>query len=108
MKKLQSLILLAFLLFTLIPFPDQVASAQTDYTTVTIQPDGTAGKDNYISSSSTGTNFGTATTLKVGEANNATMIGRGLIGFDLSGLPYDFNVISATLTLTVDQDLSDN
>lgn len=45
----------------------------------------------------------------VGENNNATSwVGRGLINFDLTSIPSNATIVSATLSLWTGNDLSDN
>lgn len=78
-------------------------------TTLTLQPDGTAGQDATIKSSGGGTgNFATDTTIVVGEWNAGSSIERTLIKFDLSSLPSDAVISSATLSLYALTDLSSN
>jgi YD repeat-containing protein len=75
--------------------------------TLSLQPNATDGADVYIIASSS-SNYGTASDLGVGEKNNATgSIGRSLIKFDLSSIPANATITSATLSLWTSQDLSD-
>ena len=77
--------------------------------TVTLQPDGTTGADASIMSSAATTNYGTAVEMGIGEANNATSrIRRSLIKFDLSAIPSDATITSATLSLWTSTDYSSN
>jgi RHS repeat-associated protein len=83
-------------------------AAPTVYTLV-LQPNGANGVDTYILKSDSTANYGTSADLGIGEKNNATdSVARSLIKFDLSSLPADATVVSATLSLWTSQDLSDN
>ena len=99
-------IMLAALISAAWPLSD--AYAQGDPIEVTIQGDGSAMKDTYIASSAPTTNNGSATVFAVGENNTASSVARGLLQFDLSGLPNDLTVVSATLSLWVSADHSNN
>lgn len=101
--------LLIALLAALVPaaIPAYDAQAQSEIIEVEIQPDGANMNDAHIVSTAATTNYGSSTELGVGESNAGSSVYRSLLEFDLTGLPYDMNVIAATLTLTVDQDLSD-
>jgi RHS repeat-associated protein len=73
------------------------------------QPDGTDGIDTYILNTSPTTNNGTAVVMWVGESNNAIdKVARSLIKFDLSSIPSNTTITSATLSLWTDADFSDN
>ena len=72
--------------------------------TLTLQPDGTAGKDSFIIDSTPTTNAGTNVNLRVGEENGQTVIRRGVIEFDLSSIPEGSQIVSAKLTLTLIND----
>jgi len=65
--------------------------------TMTIQPDATAGKDAYVYSPSSTTNFGSYTTLYAGA--RAMGICRSYLQFSLDALPDDAVIISARLGL---------
>jgi RHS repeat-associated protein len=76
--------------------------------TLTLQPNGADGVDTYILKGSPGSNYDLYTTLAVGEKNNATnSAARSLIKFDLSSIPADATIVSASLSLWTSQDLSD-
>lgn len=62
-----------------------------------LQPDATQGKDTYIHSGSPTFNYGTSTTL-VTTGGSPTR--RSFVQFDLSGIPANSHIVSATLTLT--------
>ena len=80
--------------------------ASTVYTLV-LQPNGTNGVDNYILKSAASTNYGASSDLGIGEKNSGTdSVGRSLIKFDLSSVPADATIVSATLSLWTSQDLS--
>ena len=75
--------------------------------TLTLQPDAAAGSDTYMLSSSATTNYGASNELGVGEANIATnIVGRSLIKFDLSSIPSNATITSATLSLWTNTDYS--
>lgn len=108
-NKISSAMLLIAMLAALVPaaIPAYDAQAQSELIEVEIQPDGANMSDAHIVSTAATTNYGSSTELGVGESNAGSSVYRSLLEFDLTGLPYDMNVITATLTLTVDQDLSD-
>lgn len=68
-------------------------------TTVSIQPDGTAGVDSFIESGSPTTNNGTSGVLQSGESSTATSTFRALLKFDLSGIPPTATINSASLVV---------
>jgi RHS repeat-associated protein len=73
------------------------------------QPDGTDGVDTYIENGSATSNYGTEVSLRIGESNNSTnKVHRSLIKFDLSSIPANATITSATLSLWTTGDLSDN
>lgn len=72
------------------------------------QPDGTAGKDSYITSGAATTNFGTNTNIGVGEDSGGANISRTAIAFDLSSIPSSNTTSAATLTTTITTDESSN
>jgi hypothetical protein len=77
--------------------------------TYTSQPDGTNGIDTYLQSISGTADFGKDVAIAVGENNNATgRVTRGVIKFDLSAIPSNATIVSATLSLWTANDLSDN
>lgn len=77
--------------------------------TFSTQPNEASGEDTYILKSATSTNFGTSFDLSIGEKNSTTnSTGRTLIKFDLSSIPADATIISATLSLWTSRDLSSN
>lgn len=109
MKKIPSIILLLVMLTSLIPTfqADAAPAAQTGETTAEIQPAAANVNDVLIQSDVGGTNpYGP---LGVGESNavGVTSIARTLINFDVSGIPYDMNVLSASLEFTVSADNAD-
>jgi hypothetical protein len=106
MKKLQSFIMLLLVVAMLIPAAP--VHAQGDPIEVEIQPDEASMSDTVLHAQSGTTNYATITTLNVGEANTAVSTQRSIVEFDLSGLPADMTVVSATLSLWVDADLSSN
>jgi RHS repeat-associated protein len=74
-----------------------------------LQPNGADGVDTYLLSSSPNANYGTSADMGIGENNNATnKYARSLIKFDLSSLPADANIVSATLSLWTSIDVSGN
>jgi len=106
-KYINSLLMLAALLAALIPTAQQTVHAQDEILTVTIQPNGSQMKDTQIING-VGGNFGSEVGFVVGEKNNDAIQSRALLQFDLSGFPANFEVVSATLTLTVIDDFSSN
>jgi hypothetical protein len=77
--------------------------------TLILQPNGATGIDSFIYSSSKTTNFGGASSMGVGEDNGANnRIARSLIQFNLSAIPANATITSATLSLWTSGDLSDN
>ncbi len=84
-------------------------TATSAVNTVTLQPNGTEGLDTFIFSSSAASNYGTLTYMGVGEDNSViNSVGRSLLKFDLSSLPANATITSATLSLWTDLDLSSN
>lgn len=75
--------------------------------TLTLQPDGTDGVDNFLNSAAPTTNYGTGTTMNIGELNSSAQVARALIKFDLSSLPPTSVVATATLCMTIAGDYSD-
>lgn len=68
---------------------------------VDIQPDGTAGKDAPIESSSPGTNYANDTRLTSGTFIFGTGNDRHLAQFDLSAIPGNVTITQAILRLTI-------
>jgi hypothetical protein len=68
-------------------------------TTFIAQPNATGGTDAWIASNAATSNYGTHTALHVGEDNGSISIRRGLIKFDLSGIPSNAVITSAILSL---------
>lgn len=65
--------------------------------------------DAYIDNGSATTNFGTETGRRIGEGNGSTNdLNRSLIKFDLSSIPSNATITSATLSLWTTNDLADN
>jgi hypothetical protein len=62
--------------------------------------DVTTYKDNYINNTDTNTNYGTNAYIYAGEsANSSNYVYRSLLQFDVSSIPSNSTIISATLTL---------
>lgn len=85
---------------------DMVVSTERSYPTWFMptdsqQPDATAGVDGVIRSSSATTNFGTSTTIRVGEVAGSAITDRGLFKPDLSGIPAGATIHSCMLSLMV-------
>ena len=76
--------------------------------TYSSQPDGTAGTDTTIRNDTPTGNYGTSTLFNIGEANSTAQVGRALIKFDLSSIPGNAVINSATLSLWQSADISDN
>lgn len=68
-------------------------------TTLTLQPDATEGKDAPIENTSPTSNFGTNTSLGVGEHATLALIDRSLLQFDISAIPAGATINSATLSI---------
>lgn len=101
------IVLLIALIVAGIATPTLLASP-TLADTFTTQP-GSSGVDNYISSYDVTDNFGNVNTLQIGETNAANnRVSRALIKFDLSGIPANATINSATLSLWQTAELSDN
>lgn len=65
-----------------------------------LQPDAAAGKDAQLVSTAPTTNYGTATSIWVGDTSNTVSESvRSLLAFDLSGIPAGATITSATLSL---------
>jgi hypothetical protein len=93
MRRLLGGLLVVVLVLAVIPY------APLHATTYSSQPDGTTGLDTLMQSDNPTTNYGTSTTLNVGEHNAATSKNRTLIFFDLSSIPANATINSATLSL---------
>lgn len=78
--------------------PARVWPVTLDPTTV-IQPDPTAGKDTYVQQSTPTTNYGTSTSLVVGDTTTASQATRSYLQPDLSSIPTGGAIISAQLEL---------
>lgn len=76
--------------------------------TETLQPDESNANDTYINANAVSTNFGTASVISVGEDSTTVDRYRTLIKFDLSNIPVNARIISATLSLRVAVDRSTN
>lgn len=76
--------------------------------TLTLQPDETSGWDTFIDSGNTTTNYGTGATIGVGDRVVNTDVYRTLIKFDLNEIPKNSTITSATLSLWVSADQSNN
>ena len=122
MRLARSLLAVALLLAVVIPVATNTQAAVTHHVviyagpalnpynadTYSSQPDGAAGTDTRITSSTPDTNSGTVAYLHIGEDNTSSSIRRTLITFDLSSIPADATINSATLSLWQEADLSDN
>ena len=67
--------------------------------TVTIQPDGTTGKDTYTSNKDGATNYGSSTVMQAGNFIAGDSVRNIFIEFDLSVVPSNANNIDASLGL---------
>lgn len=105
MKKYQSILLLLIMLATLVPAHGVQAQSTIE---VDIQPDGDSMKDTILVKEAPGFNAGGLDLLNVGEQSGELWTTRALLEFDLSGLPRDLSMTSATLTLTVKADQASN
>ncbi len=69
-------------------------------TTVTLQPDSTAGKDAWITSNAPNLNFGNyANFAAIAWSSGGDFISRGLLQFDLTSIPQNAIITSAKLSL---------
>ncbi|GAB1472091.1 hypothetical protein MASR2M66_29690 [Chloroflexota bacterium] len=98
---------------TFTPAPTQTSTPASTATptvyTLVLQPNGTDGLDTNIVSTSATTNYGTSADMGVGENNDSTnKYSRSLIKFDLSSLPANATITTATLSLWTSSDLSSN
>jgi len=98
-KNLHSFLLLVVIFSALIPARN--VAAQEGSITVDIQPDGDSMKDSFIYKELPGLNEGGNPVLSVGEPVGLERTHRALMEFNLTGLPMDLSVSSATLTLTI-------
>ncbi|MEK7784775.1 MAG: DNRLRE domain-containing protein, partial [Chloroflexota bacterium] len=87
--------------------PTPTATPSND-NTLTLQPNGTAGVDTRLASNLPNANYGTDDKLYVGESNQNSSVHRSLLRFDLSGIPANATITSATLSLWLTDDYSDN
>jgi len=85
----------------------QAQETQTQYV-YTSQPDAAAGKDVDIGTATSTYNRGVALILAGGEPSSIDAVNRILIQFDLSTIPGDAQIVSATLSLWAIQDYSLN
>src|SRR3972149_987632 len=76
--------------------------------TYTSQPEDVFGLDTYLSSATPTTNYETNASLFVGEMNTATDVRRAILQFDLSSIPANSVISSATLSLWTINDFSSN
>jgi hypothetical protein len=76
--------------------------------TYSSQPDEASSFDTEFSSAAQTTNNGNGNQIVAGEHNGLADIFRTLIKFDLSSIPSNATITSATLSLWVKQDISDN
>jgi hypothetical protein len=77
-------------------------------TTFIAQPNATNGCDSWIASNAATNNYGTHGGFHVGESNASISIRRGLVKFDLSGIPSNAVITSATLMLYKGESESSN
>jgi hypothetical protein len=82
------------------------AKASPNYSTYTNQPNETNGVDTYIAHYDQTFNFDNYDIIMVGNSGGHST--RALIKFDLTGIPSDATITSATLTLTIKTDNSSN
>ena len=66
---------------------------------ITIQPDGTTGKDSWLDENNPTTNHGTAALLGIGYRSATSKISRGIFQFDLTGIPQGSTINSATFSI---------
>lgn len=67
-----------------------------------------SANDTYIRSTSSTTNFGTNSFLRIGESNVTTDVDRTLIKFDFSSIPTGSVSSAASLNLVIESDEADN
>ena len=88
-------------LFMMFIFISSLSAAE-----LVLQPDGTAGKDAEINTYYPTTNFGSANHLT--QYYGSSYLDHGLIGFDISAIPSEATINSATLELLENQNCSTN
>lgn len=76
--------------------------------TLSLQPDATDGIDTYIQNTAATTNQGTFTLVYVGERDGTTDNYRTLIKFNLSSIPATDAIQSATFSMYITADISNN
>ncbi len=91
---------------TVIPAATPVYAQGGDLQTVTIQPDAAGMKDVVLFENNG--QWGNHYEMGVGQNSAVGFLQRSLLEFDLSGLPRDLEVVSATVTLTIRTDYSSN
>jgi hypothetical protein len=110
--KIRRIGLSIFLIFTivLLAFGGIIisANASPNYSTYTDQPNETFGVDSLIANNAVTTNYGTNALIYIGESYSSSVIWRGLIEFDLSPISPTAIISSATLTLKIEGDDSNN
>lgn len=75
--------------------------------TITLQPNETSGFDTYLSSTAPSNNYGTLGSIFVGELDTApSAVTRSLIKFDLSSIPSNALITTATLSLMISANYS--
>jgi hypothetical protein len=109
MKKINSYLTIFVLLAALLPaaLPVSSVKAQDDNLTEIFQPDGDSGYDSYMADLAENANYSTEETMQVGHTT-ADGAMRGLITWDFSTLPADAEVVNATLSIWIAEDLAAN
>jgi hypothetical protein len=112
-KQLQKVMACLYLAAVLIPAVLSFSnvyevSAQAETFNITLQQDPSVMMDTTSKTATPNNNYGTDTTVGVGESNSATDTHLGYLRFDVSVLPANITITSATLSLWVQTDKSDN
>jgi hypothetical protein len=112
-KQLQKVLAIFYLAAVFLPavlsFTDVYeVHADGEILNITLQQDPSVMADASLRSATPNTNYGTSISLYVGESNAATDTTYAVLRFDMAALPSNITITSATLSLWVRTDMSDN
>jgi hypothetical protein len=108
MKRTRSLTVIALVAMLLSTFASALFPGAAYADTYSSQPDESTGVDTYLRDTAATANYGTGTVLQVGEYTGNFINYTTLIKYDLSGIPSNATITSATLSLWVSADYADN